>query len=139
MQAIVTCPSCGAKNRLGTGRPGKAPVCGKCGTALPWVVDATDATFQAETTAPVPVLVDFWAPWCGPCRMVAPVLEQIAAENPGRIKIVKVNVDENPETARRFRVQSIPMLVLFSGGRPVETMVGAQPKASILSRIAPYL
>ncbi len=139
MQEIVVCPSCGAKNRLGRARPGTAPVCGKCGAPLPWVVEASDATFDREIAAPVPVLVDFWAPWCGPCRMVSPELEALATENPGRLKVVKLNIDENPATAGRFRVQSIPMLILFSGGQPVQTMIGAQPRHAILARIQPYL
>ena len=139
MDETVVCRSCGAKNRLRPGETGKAPVCGRCRAPLPWLVEAGDGNFDAEIQAPVPVLVDFWAPWCGPCRMVAPVLEQLAEEYAGRLKIVKVNVDRAPATAARFRIQSIPTLTLFVGGRPAETMIGAQPKAAIVQRLARYL
>ena len=128
---IVACPQCGAKNRLGTGTSAKTPRCGRCRDALPWLVDATDASFDGESRAPVPVLVDLWAPWCGPCRMVAPVLEELAKERAGRLKVLKVNVDENPGLAARFNARSIPMLVLMKDGAEVETVVGAQPKASL--------
>jgi thioredoxin 2 len=100
---------------------------------LPWIVDADTATFDAERVASVPVLVDFWAPWCGPCRLVSPLLERIARSQAGRIKVVKVNSDEHPELARRFDVRSIPLLVLMQDGREVDRRVGALPEAQITS------
>lgn len=106
---------------------------------LPWLVDATDTTFDHEADAPVPVLVDLWAPWCGPCRTVAPVLEELSRELAGRLKVVKVNVDENPRLAARFNARSIPMLVVFHEGKVRETVVGAQPKAALRQTLAAYL
>ncbi|WMT58838.1 thioredoxin [Truepera radiovictrix] len=103
------------------------------------MLSATDSSFAAELEAPVPVLVDFWAPWCGPCRMVAPVVEELAREQAGKLKVVKLNVDENPQTAGRYRVQSIPMLTLFRDGQALTTVVGALPKGALLQRLAPYL
>src|SRR5438093_6841995 len=98
------------------------------------IIALTDETFSGSVNgSPEPVLVDFWAPWCGPCRTVAPVLEALAEEYAGRVRIAKVNVDENPRTAVSFRVQSIPMLLLFKDGKVVEQMVGAQPRESIKS------
>jgi thioredoxin len=102
-------------------------------------VVANDAAFAREIAAPVPVLVDFWAPWCGPCRVVAPVLEELANELAGRLKIVKLNVDENPATAGGFRIEGIPTLILFRDGQPVERIVGALPKQALLARIQPHL
>jgi len=100
----------------------------------------TDATFDEEVGASeVPVLVDFWAEWCGPCRMVAPILEQIAAENAGRIRIVKVNVDENPDVSRRFDIMSIPTMVLFHDGVAKKRLVGAKGKGQLLQELAEYL
>ncbi len=139
MSDIVTCRSCGAKNRVTISPAGKAPACGKCGAPLPWIVTASDADFTSQVSGPIPVLVDFWAPWCAPCRMVAPVLEEIAAEKAGRIKIVKLNVDENPMAAGAHRVQSIPTLILFKNGQPVERLVGALPREALLARLQPHL
>ncbi|NPV06636.1 MAG: thioredoxin [Anaerolineae bacterium] len=103
-------------------------------------VDVTDASFAQDVEkSEQPVLVDFWAPWCGPCLMLAPTVEQIAQEQEGRLKVVKLNVDENPQTATRFRVMSIPTLVLFKDGQPVERLVGAMPKSGILSQLQKHL
>ncbi len=103
-------------------------------------IHVTDSTFDAEVLkSEIPVLADFWAEWCGPCRMVAPVLEDIAEEYDGELKIAKLDVDENGETAKRYGVKSIPTLILFTNGQSVERLVGAMPKEQLLSRIRPYL
>jgi thioredoxin 2 len=136
---VVACGRCGAKNRVKPGTGDLAPVCGKCKTPLPWIVSATDVSFAAELQAGIPVLVDFWAEWCGPCRVVAPILEDLAREEPGRIKIVKLNVDENPAAAGRFGIRSIPTMMLFRDGRPVDTLVGAMSKDALLARLRPYM
>jgi thioredoxin 1 len=100
----------------------------------------TDATFDAEVLgSDVPVIVDFWAEWCGPCKMVAPVLEEIAAENEGKVVVVKLNTDENPEITRRYQVMSIPTMSVFSGGEVVKSIVGAKPKAALLRDLEAYL
>jgi thioredoxin 1 len=100
----------------------------------------TDATFDAEVLgSDVPVIVDFWAEWCGPCKMVAPVLEEIAAEHEGKVVVVKLNTDENPEITRRYQVMSIPTMSVFSGGEVVTSIVGAKPKAALLRDLEGYL
>lgn len=101
------------------------PRCGVCRSFLPWLVDADDATFDAAVNAPVPVVVDMWATWCAPCRMVAPVLEALARDRAGRIKVVKVDVDRSPQVAARYSVQSIPTLLLFERGRLTDRRAGA--------------
>jgi thioredoxin 2 len=140
--AIRVCPSCGAKNRVVAGR--EHPSCGRCHAdlsaapaALDRPVTVTEQTFAAEVErAAGPVLVDFWAPWCGPCRMVAPMLEQLARERAGRLKIAKVNVDENPALQARFGVQAIPTLALFRDGRLIDQIRGAVPKAALEQQLA---
>lgn len=146
--AIMVCSNCGAKNRVDEGAAAhQQPVCGRCGTPLsaaragqaasnrPLVV--TDATFTSEVMERrgIPVLLDCWAEWCGPCRMVGPVLDELAAEANGRYLITKLNVDENPRTAAQFNVRSIPTMLIFRDGVLVDRIVGAQPKQIIASRL----
>jgi len=103
-------------------------------------IAATSASFAADVLgSDVPVLVDFWAPWCGPCRSLDPVLDQIAQEHDGRMKVVKVNTDENLELAHRFGVTSVPTMHLYVGGEPVSVIVGAKPKLALLREISPHL
>jgi thioredoxin 1 len=99
----------------------------------------TDAAFETEIKGETPVLVDFWAEWCGPCRMVGPVLEQIAAEQTGKIKIVKLNVDENQQTPQQFGVTGIPTMILFKDGQMVERIVGFMPKPALMKKLEPHL
>jgi len=138
---LIRCPACGATNRVPPEKlkQGLQPVCGRCKTSLladNKPVTVTDATFSAEVEhSPLPVLLDLWAPWCGPCRMVAPVVEELAKEMAGRVRVAKLNVDENPVTASRFHVQSIPTLLVLKGGREMERIVGAQPKSEIVQRL----
>jgi thioredoxin 2 len=129
----VACDNCGAMNRVPAVASGM-PRCGKCGTPLRWVVDATDDEFHAVVDeSSLPVLVDVWAPWCGPCRMVSPALEKLAGELAGKLKLVKVNADDNPEVSRRFAVTSIPTLVLLDHGEVVDTQIGALPAQQLRS------
>lgn len=139
MANLVRCSNCSAKNRLSTPPKGQLPVCGKCAQTLPWLISTSDTSFKDDLNAPVPVLVDFWAPWCGPCHMIAPVLEDLSSVHKGKLKVVKLNIDENPATQSAYRVQSIPTLMLFKDGQPVETMVGALSKGALGSKLAPYL
>ncbi len=124
---LIKCPNCGQRNRVPDAAAG-TPRCGTCHRPLPWIVDAGDDTFaEIAEAASVPVVVDLWAPWCGPCRMVSPALADLAADLAGRIKLVKVNVDESPGLQRRFGVQSIPTLLLLRGGLVVARQIGAVP------------
>jgi len=136
--SIITCPSCGARNRVGPVKRG-TPGCARCKTMLPWLVEADAGDFDAEATASVPVVVDLWAPWCGPCRMIAPVLEELAARHAGQLKVVKVNVDEEPELGARFDARSIPLLVVLRDGREVDRIVGALPRPALEARLAGVL
>lgn len=145
MSSIITCPHCGQKNRVSADRADVAR-CGHCRAALPSITDSakalvvTDETFARDVlgVGPGPVLVDCWAPWCGPCRMLAPAIEQLAAESAGRYRVCKLNVDENPAIAGRFRIESIPSLLIFKAGKLVDTIVGLQPKAAIAQRLAAH-
>jgi thioredoxin 1 len=104
------------------------------------VAEVTDNNFQAEVLeSELPVLVDFWAPWCGPCRMVAPVVEEIAQERAGELKVVKMNTDENQQTALAFNIMSIPTLILFRNGQPAKTVIGAYPKRKLEAELEPAL
>ena len=139
---IMGCPTCGAKNRIDPKRAAGA-VCGRCRAPLatsskPMTI--TDANFAAEVEqSKLPVLVDFWAAWCGPCRMIAPIIEQLAHKLSGRVRIGKLDVDANHTTAGRFRVQSIPSMLIFKDGREVDRIVGMQSKQAIIQRLQPFL
>ena len=125
--ALTSCPACGKTNRVPAQAAGR-PRCGTCKADLPWIVAAGDADFAAVAEqSPVPVLVDFWAAWCGPCRMVSPVLDKLARERPGRIKLVKVDVDKSPGLSRRFDVQAIPTLMVMVDGKVAARQAGAAP------------
>jgi len=141
---VVTCRNCGARNRVDEGRLANSEAkCGRCGEKLraseqeSKPVTITDRTFEREVVQARgrPVLVDCWAPWCGPCRMVAPVLDQLAAESAGRYRITKLNVDENPQTASRFNIASIPTMLIFKDGKLIDRLIGAQPKQAIAERL----
>jgi thioredoxin 2 len=128
---IITCPNCGRKNRVPAAAAG-TPRCGNCHKPLPWIVDAGDDDFaEVAEQASVPVLVDLWAPWCGPCRMVSPALEQLATEMAGKLKLVKVNVDESPKLQQRFGVQAIPTLMVLRDGQVAARQTGAAPAAAL--------
>jgi thioredoxin 2 len=138
---MIVCPVCRATNRVPGDKvaQGLAPVCGKCRAPLPVgrPQAVTDATFAEDVErSPLPVLVDAWAPWCGPCRMIAPVIDQLAGELAGRVRVVKLNVDDNPRTAARFDLRSIPTLLVLRNGREVDRLVGVQPKQEIVRRLA---
>jgi thioredoxin 1 len=103
-------------------------------------VTLTDANFATElANSETPILVDFWAEWCGPCKMIAPILDEIAAENTGKVRIGKLDIDANPAIAQQYGIQSIPTMILFKNGQPEATMIGAKPKASLLSELAPHI
>ena len=145
--SIITCPKCGSKNRVDASRAqGTQPVCGKCGEKLPIAgsedghpVTVTDGNFESIIADSRPVLVDFWAQWCPPCRAIAPVLEQLSGESGGKYVIGKLNVDENQGTAARFHVEGIPTLLIFKSGQLVDRLVGAHPKHTILQHLQAQL
>lgn len=152
--AIQVCPKCGAKNRVNEqAAVASQPVCGKCGANLPAsgesasgtsangnrpqvVTDQTFAQDVVSASASRPILVDCWAPWCGPCRMIAPALDELAAESGGRYTIAKLDVDDNPRISAQFNIRSIPTLLIFKNGQMVDQIVGVVPKEAIAARLA---
>lgn len=138
---MIRCPACETMNRVPTEKieHGLEPVCGRCKRPLSVSdkpVTVTDATFSDEVErSPVPVLLDIWAPWCGPCKMITPVIEQLAKEWAGRVRVAKLNVDENPATAARFNILGIPSMLVLKGGREIDRIVGVQPKSEIARRL----
>jgi thioredoxin 2 len=152
---IVTCPNCGAKNRIDGRAAHLQPVCGRCGAKLhvghggsegaaghsSTPLTITDASFADIVlgSGRTPVLLDCWAPWCGPCRMIAPTIDQLAAEADGRYLVVKLNVDENPGVAQQYHIDSIPALLIFRDGKVVDQVVGLQRKEMIAQRLMSYL
>ena len=135
---IIACPNCGARNRVGPIKQG-VPRCPKCKNQLPWVVDADAASFADEITASVPVVIDYWAAWCGPCRMISPVLEDLAKRHAGQLKVVKVDVDANAALAAQAGAQSIPLLVVMRDGQERDRIIGAMPPHALEQRLAPIL
>ncbi|MDQ4122829.1 MAG: thioredoxin [Acidobacteriota bacterium] len=137
---IVRCPKCDTNNRVVRDQTAaKAPICGRCKTLLfspAQPITVTDGNYSIEVeSSPLPVLLDLWAPWCGPCRMMSPIIDQLAEELAGQIRVGKLNVDENPQTAALFRVQGIPTLLILKNGREVGRLVGAQSKEAIHRRL----
>jgi len=122
---VVRCPHCGRQNRVRPAASG-VPHCAVCGAALPWLTESGEADYPAvvEQNA-LPVLIDFWAPWCGPCRVVSPIVEQIAQQSAGRLKLVKINTDTAPNLSQRFGIKGIPTLVLLDHGKEIARVVGA--------------
>jgi thioredoxin 2 len=141
---VIVCPSCGTKNRLPAVQPGRKAVCGKCKAVLADTaggpVEVTDTSFSTEVErSSTPVLLDMWADWCGPCHMLAPTIDQLSSDLAGRVKVAKLNIDENPGIANRFGVRSIPTLLVLKGGKEVDRLVGVQPKQEIMRRLEKVL
>lgn len=144
---IIRCSNCGAANRvlLEKLQSGELPVCGKCHkqlaqpaqpTAQTQPLKVTDASFAREVEqSPLPVFLDFWAGWCGPCLMIGPFVEQLATDVAGRVRVGKLNIDENPATASRFGVRSIPTMIIFKDGREIDRITGAVPKEEMLRKL----
>jgi thioredoxin 2 len=135
---MIRCPSCGAKNRVRASAQG-VPRCARCKHVLPWITIANEASFDVETHAGVAVIVDFWASWCAPCRMITPVLETFAATHAGHLKVVQVNVDENPGLTQRWRAMGIPLLVVLRDAVEVDRIEGVLPQDQLERRLAPML
>ncbi len=135
---VIACPNCGRRNRVTPHAEG-APRCAVCHALLPWIVEADASSYEEETASSLPVVVDFWAVWCGPCRMMSPVVERLARERAGEVKVVKVDVDAAPEIARRYDVRGIPTLVLLSEGRELDRLVGAAPPRRLTGWLEAHL
>jgi len=143
----IRCSACGTKNRIPADKSGMAAKCGRCSALLdisdlfggkPLVV--TDNNFSEKVLmSPIPVLLDCWAPWCGPCKMIGPVMDEIAAEYSGKVRICKLNVDENPVTSAKYNISSIPTMLIFDRAKLADTLVGALPKQQIINKISGFL
>ncbi|RPH48699.1 MAG: thioredoxin [Desulfobacteraceae bacterium] len=143
----IRCSACGTKNRIPSDKSGVTARCGKCSALLdttdlfdekPLVV--TDNNFSEKVLkSPIPVLLDCWAPWCGPCRMIGPVIDEIAGEYSGRFRICKLNVDENPGTSAKYNIASIPTMLIFDRAELKDRLVGALPKQQIIHKISGFL
>lgn len=144
---LLRCPSCGTKNRIPARRAGDIATCGKCRNSFNTAdaftdkpVIVTDSDFETKVVkSPLPVLLDCWAPWCGPCRMIGPIIEELALQWKGRIRVCKLNSDENPQISERFQIRSIPTLLIFDKGQVKDSLVGAVPKQQIIRKMAAYL
>lgn len=124
---VRACPNCGKKNRVPAAAAG-TPRCGHCHQPLPWIVNATDDNFAAiAEESSIPVVVDFWATWCGPCRMISPELEKLATERAGKVKLVKVDIDQSPALASRFTIKAVPTLMVLDKGKVLAHKAGAAP------------
>lgn len=138
---VLRCDRCGANNRVPQEKlaQGLAPKCGRCKAPLPTAAGplvVTDASFATDVErSPLPVLLDAWAAWCGPCRMIAPSVDELARELAGQVRVAKLNVDDNPRTAQRFDIRSIPTLLVMMGGREIGRIMGALPKAAIREQL----
>lgn len=143
---IVRCISCGTKNRIPVDKVELTTKCGKCGSVIPTEdlkvntpIIVSDADFDTTVLkSPLPVLLDCWATWCGPCQMVSPIIDQLAKEWSGKVKVCKLNVDENPITAAKFQIQSIPTLIIFDAGTVKDMLIGAIPKKQIVKKMSAY-
>jgi thioredoxin 2 len=142
---LIRCPACGATNRVSADKtnPGREPICARCKTPLMGAthpITVTDANFaEVVERSSLPVLLDFWAAWCGPCHMIAPVVEELAAETAGRLRVGKLNIDENQATASRFGVRSIPTLLIMKNGKEVDRIIGVQSKSAIQSKLRAFI
>lgn len=142
---ILACRSCGIKNKIPVSRIDDGPNCGKCKQPLPvrqlsQPVEVSDLTFDKEVFgSDLPVLVDCWAPWCGPCRALSPIIEDLAARYRGKLKVVKLNLDQNTGTGSRFSITSVPTMLLVKNGKVIDKVVGAAPKEQLEGQIARIL